>query len=152
MISKNIQRLLSILPEDVKDGVDEVLSYSQPNPPTLKLLAETALDIKIKTGKNPLDEKFHQLAKDSGIKDAVDKLRELRNEELSLLTAKIKKQVTELGTSSVSVKFDPRFEDSFLELGARIYSTYDLEKVKKDIEELINNKKLDEVFRTYNGN
>ena len=125
-ISRNIQRLLDILPSDVMESVSKVLSYSTLNPPTLKLLAETALDIKIKTGKNPLDEEFHELAKNSGIKDAIDKLREVRFEQLSLLTSKMKKQISELKTTHINIKFDPKFEESFLEINAKIYSTDDL--------------------------
>ena len=151
-ISRNIQRLLNLLPSDVMDGVSKVLSYSTPNPPTLKLLAETALDIKIKTGKNPLDEKFHELAKNSGIKDAVDKLREIRFEQLALLTSKMKKQISTIGTEHIDIKFDPKFEESFLEINAKIYSISDLENVKKEIEKLIENKKLDTLFKTYNTN
>lgn len=148
----SLKRILALLPTDVMDGISKVKSYSDPNPSTLKLLAETALDIKIKTGKNPIDETFHEMAKNSGLKDALDKLRETRFKELSSLTAKIKKQIINTGLKKIKIKFDPKFEDSFIELNAKTYSSNDLKLIKKEIEDLINNKNLDEIFRTYNGN
>ncbi len=148
--SESIKRLLALLPPDLLEAVEKVLTYSKPNPPTLKLLAETALDLKIKTGKNPLDEKFHELASSSGIKDAVDKLRELRFEKITSINTDLKKQISGLGLKNINIKFDTNLEESFIELSSRIYSPEDLNAVKEELASLIEGKGLDKIFKTYN--
>lgn len=148
--STSIKRLMALLPPDLMGSIEKVLSYSRPNPPTLKLLAETALDLRIRTGKDPLDAEFHSLAESSGLKDALDRLREKRNKKLASINQEIKKQISALGLKHINLKFDPDLEESFLELSSRIYSSDELKDLVEEIEKLMKEKGLDGIFKTYN--
>ncbi|MEI6080513.1 MAG: hypothetical protein WCQ53_07755 [bacterium] len=148
--SRVLLRYINAVPESIRNSVDKILKISQPNPATLKQLIELAADINSKTGSNPLEEPyFIDLIKDSGIKDAVKRLRRIRMPKLNKLTTDINNEIKNAGLKKLNIDFDQSFESSALNISANIASIKDAEELKDDIERILRSGTLERIIKKY---
>lgn len=143
-------RYLNIMPEEIKNSIDKILKISKPNISTLKQLLELACDINSKTSRNPLDDKeLIKLIKNSGIKEAVKKLRRIRMPKISQRISDINSLIKKIELKIIKVNFDQSFESQSININAELSSMNDVELLEQDLEKLKVSNVLDKIIEKY---
>lgn len=141
---------LSFAPEDILESIDHILGLWTPGPGALKELLELAIDIKIKTKKNPLsDQNLLDIVKNSGLKELIKNLQGIRYPKLTQLRTKLKNEIKKNTNENISINFDQSFEDDTLNLVISLKSKDSIMALKKDLNKLIATGKLEEILETY---
>ncbi|MCX6112338.1 MAG: hypothetical protein NTY22_03495 [Proteobacteria bacterium] len=148
--SRVLLRYLTAIPEDIRDSVNKILKISNPNPATLKQLIELTSDINSKTGSNPLDNKgIIELIKNSGIKDAVKKLRRMRMPKTNKIISEINNEIKNIELKVLKIDFDQSFESRGLTLSADISSLKDAELLKEELNDITASGVLERIIKKY---
>jgi hypothetical protein len=143
-------RYIMAVPEEIKSSVNDILKISRPNAATLKQLIELASDINSRHGTNPLDDKdMIDLIRDSGIKEAVKKLRRIRMPKLNKLIFEINNEIKAAGLKMLSIDLDQSFESSGIMISANISSVKDAETAKEELSRIISSGSLERITKKY---
>lgn len=149
-ISTILLRYLNVVPGEIRLSLDKILKISVPNVSTLKQLLELACDINSKTNKNPLDDKeLIKLIKNSGIKEAVKRLRRQRMPKITQRISDLNSLIQKTELKTIKIEFDQSFESKSININAELSSIDDIERLKQEMDKLKNSKILEDIIRRY---
>ena len=148
--SKILVRYIAVAPDNICNSINKILKISSPNPSTLKQLVEITLDINSKMDINPLDDvEIIKLIKNSGIKDALKKLRRIRMPKTSKIISEINQEIQNAGLKTLKIDIDQNFESSNVILSAEISSLADAEVLKKELNDITTSGMLEKIIKKY---
>ena len=148
--SRILVRYLTAAPGDIRNSINKILKISSPNPATLKQLVELSLDINSKMDLNPLaDGETIALIKNSGVKDALKKLRRTRMPRTSKIISEINHEIQNAGLKILKIDIDQNFESSNVILSAEISSLGDADILKKELNGITTSGMLEKIIKKY---
>ena len=148
--SRMLVRYLLAVPDDIRDSINKILKISNPNPATLKQLVELASDINSKMDINPLsNNEIIDLIKDSGVKDALKKLRRIRMPRTSRIISEINHEIANAGLKTIKIDIDQSFESCGITISASVSSLGDAELLKKELNDITNSGVLERIIKKY---
>lgn len=145
---KNLIKLISAVPEKIRKNIDAVLKDFTPNASLLKNYTELLSDINSKGEYEKINfTELNEIARNSGLKDAVERLSRTRSPKLSNMNTKLKSEIRSLGLSRANIGYDDKFEANGITISANIRSEKDLEKFREELGKM----KIRTVLEIYNG-